>query len=582
MANRIRPPKRLSSLSRLASRACLLLIALAVYCRSAHLQPREQWTELNIGPFIVDYRDDAVAARSALTQLEQLRWVLGGLLESKDLQSVWPFRIILTKGGAGAPTIQSTFVSPNFEKANRFVLQNGQYILVCRPDEPLPLGEVAGILLDANTPRLPPDVEWGLRQLFSTLQAHGTHVRWGGAPVHPDLAWARMQLFATKFEYSLSFHIFLTSLRNGSTVRTAEQNAFGKKAQILESEAAGNLAAGHWDASSVSGRPLDAKRDFGEHSADTAVIDVYLAVSSGDKAAEKAYKVAIESGSPAAPLGYTGLAELAKKSHEPYKPFLDDAIQAGSRSAPVYVQAAEGLSGDPALELLKKAASLNPLWAEPVYRQAELASQPAERQALLHKCTELDPRQTECWVALAQSEANSGHSELAQGTWFRAERSAPTELERNRIHQLRLRSEEQRLDAADAERRRQQEATQAEEDRAIHAEAARIHAAERKANRQLANESGDNSSTAEAIPWNELTSKKLRGSITDVACSNDAATLTLRERGGSTTKLLLPDRSQLGFSCGVQPHPMRVVVTYAAHPDTQLGTAGEIVSLSRQ
>ncbi len=82
---------------------------------------------------------------------------------------------------------------------------------------------------------------------------------------HPDLAWARMQLFATKFEYSASFHVFVSSLRNGSSLRVAERNAFNRDPDHLEKEAAANLQSGHWKRSAVSGRPLDPKRDLGEH-----------------------------------------------------------------------------------------------------------------------------------------------------------------------------------------------------------------------------------------------------------------------------------------------------------------------------
>ncbi len=254
---------------------------------------KEDWTELNIGPFYVDAETDAAAARDTLTQLEQLRWVLGGLLESKDLQSVWPIRVLLTRNEKTNP--------------NEFVWQNGQCLLVTSPRNRVPLDQVAGILLDANTPRLPHQVESGLRQLFSTLEAHGSRVTWGAPPPHPDLDWARMQLFATKFEYSLSFHIFLNALRSGSTLRVAERNAFGKEAQVLEDEANAHFASRDWQAVPVSGRPLDPKRDFGEHALEGVVANMYLAdaeLATDTKAAEAAYKSGIEAGDGAAALGY--------------------------------------------------------------------------------------------------------------------------------------------------------------------------------------------------------------------------------------------------------------------------------------
>src|SRR5579863_4822620 len=64
---------------------------------------KDRWTELNIGPFYIDTQDDVAAARNDLTQLEQVRWVLGGLLESKDLPSLWPIRILLVKNAKTNP-----------------------------------------------------------------------------------------------------------------------------------------------------------------------------------------------------------------------------------------------------------------------------------------------------------------------------------------------------------------------------------------------------------------------------------------------------------------------------------------------
>ncbi len=526
------------------------------------------------------------AARSALTQAEQLRWVLGNLLESQDLKSVWPIRILLTKNSGTNQTLRSQFVSQNGEEAPQFVSQNGQYLLVCSPDEPLPLGEIAGILLDANTPRLPPEVEHGMRQLFSTVQARGTHVTWGGAPARPDLAWARMQLFATKFEYSLSFHIFLAALRDGSTIPTAEQNAFAKPAQALEAEAAANLAAGHWDAVPVSGRPLDPKRDFGEHAVDPELIDVYLAeadAAADPQSAEKAYKAAIATGVAAnAAVGYAGLAQLARRQ-PPARQALSGRRHFGGQSQRLRLPGkSRGTIGRSGRGTAEEGALYNPRWAEPLYRQAQLASKPADREALLRGCTQLDPRRTDCWVELAQLQSAQGEGSASQGSWFRAELSAPTGADKDRIHNLHLASEEQRLDAAEAKRRQEQQAAEEDDDRALRAEAARIHAAERRANRELASESGA------AVPSHpatadQFTTKKLTGTLVAVGCSvGDSATLSVHDRRGQTTKVVLGDKSQLGLPCGVQRPPMPVSLTYSEHRDDQLGTDGEVVTLNRQ
>jgi hypothetical protein len=529
------------------------------------------WTELNIGPFYVDTDSDTGAARDVLTQLEQTRWVLGGLLESKDLPSVWPIRVLLTRSSKTNPT-------------GHFVWQNGQYLWVAPPGSPVPLDEVAGILLDANTPRLPSDVESGLRQLFSTLQAHGSRVTWGAAPQHPDLAWARMQLFATRFEYSASFHVFLNALK-GSGVQAAEQNAFGKDSKLLEDQAKANLTSHNWQPASVSGRPLDPKRDFGEHSLDAAVADVYLAeveFSSDPKAAEAAYKAATEAKGPPVALGFEGLAQIAETEHDNSKPFLDNAIRAGSKSAPVYVAAAEGLDAAQAVPLLKKAAQLNPLWAEPIFKQAELAPNSAEKEKLLKEAVKLDPRGTPYWLELAQVQTEAGESTAAQGSWLRAEDSAPNAAERGRIHQLRLDSEQERLDAADEARRREREAAHLDDERAQKAELDRIRAAEEKAN-QAADAKAGTPKPEGVVRWDEvIAQKKLQGTLLRVDCLHTATRLWVKDKAGSATQLLLKQVSPPGLACGAQQPPRRVTLAYSADPDEQFHTAGTVISIQVQ
>ncbi|MGH9582818.1 MAG: hypothetical protein ACRD4O_07780, partial [Bryobacteraceae bacterium] len=152
----------------------LVALSTSLAARSLPFTHGGRWTELNIGPFYVDTQGDLGEARHELTQMEQVRWVLGGLLEVQDLPSLWPIRVVFTKEEVPAQI--------------GFEWQDGQFLLVCPEGTHVPLGAVAGILLDANMPRLPVEVESGLRELFSTLEARGSRVTWGGAPAHPDLA----------------------------------------------------------------------------------------------------------------------------------------------------------------------------------------------------------------------------------------------------------------------------------------------------------------------------------------------------------------------------------------------------------
>jgi hypothetical protein len=535
----------------------------------------EHWTELNIGPFYADSDGDTAAARETLTQLEQLRWVMGGLLESKDLHSVWPMRVILSKSAKSNPTTSGT----------EFVSQNGCYQLLTLPDAHLPLGQVASIFLDSNTARLPPEVESGFEQLFDTLEAHGSRVTWGANPTHPDLAWARIQLFATKFEYGAHFHIFLNALRGGSTLRAAERNAFAGDPETLEKEVAAYLAKGKWEAVPVSGRPLDPKRDFGEHSVDAVMADVYVAntqLIANPKMAEAAYKRAIAAGGDTAALGFEGLAQIAKLNKEDPHADLESAIHAHSKSAPVYLGAALDRPAAEALPLLKKAAELNPLWAEPVFRQAEFTEDLNEKETLVKRATQLDPRISQYWIELAQVQTANGHASLAQGSWLKAEDSAKNEVERERIHQLHANSEQARLDALEAERRREREELHETDRRAQRSETDSIQAAEERANRALDAAAGGGK-VGEAVPFSTLVpKKKISGVLTQVDCLKNGARLLIKGKGGETTALFLRESAPLNLACGAQRVARRVVVSYSVEADEVRHTSGDVTDFAWQ
>jgi hypothetical protein len=487
-------------------------------------------------------------------------------LESKDLPSLWPIRLLLTRNEKTNP--------------NGFVSQQGQWLLVCPPDAHLPLDQVARILLDANTQRLPADVESGLPALFSTLEAHGSRVTWGGAPTHPDLAWARMQLFATKFEYTLSFHIFLAALRSGTDMRAAERNAFGKDPEALEREVAANLAAGNWQPVPVSGRPLDPKRDFGEHLLDDASAEVYIAnanLSNNPDAAEAAYKQAVAAGAPAAALGYQGLAALAEHNNDNPKPFYDDAIKADSRSAAVYVGAADGLDPAQAVPLLKRAEQLNPLWAEPFFEESQETTDQMQKLTLLKKVIQLDPRGTQYWIALAKLQTSLGQAAAAQSSWIRAEDSAATPALRERLHQQQMNSEQERLDAEENASKRERDAAHQSDEQAQQAEANRIRAAEEQANK------GKDDQPEHVVPWSEVVPQKhLLGKLMNVDCLGSNARLEVKDTQGSSIHLLLKNVSESGLACGPQKPSRSVALSYSAQPDERFQTAGLITSLRVQ
>jgi hypothetical protein len=546
-----------------------LMAACGLGATRGFFKETDKWTEYNLGPFYVDTESDAAAARYDLTQLEQMRWVLGGLLEIKDLNTTWPIRVLITKSSAHSA---------------HFALHDGCYLLAIAPDSPLPLGEVARLFLQANTPRIPNEVETGIAELFDTLKASGPHVSWGGRPAHPDLDFARMQLFATKFEYGASFHIFLTSLRNGSTLRAAERNAFDKDPDVLEKEAAARLAAGSWQAVSVSGRPLDPKTDFGDHSLDPAFARVYAAaalIPTNPADSEAILKQELNQGGPANALIFESLAEIASSRNQKPTQELDDAMHAGSKSAAVYFEAADGLAPDLALPLLRKAALLNPLWSEPVFAQAEATDDLPEREKLLKEAILMNPRSTDYLIALARTQMANGHALAAQSTWVRAEDSAPSDASRESVRQLHDSMESARLDEAAAERKREKDEATLADQRAQQAEADRIHAAEERANKASAAAAGSSDPNAGVVDWDTLVkTQKTSGHVVMVDCKDGYTRVAVRDLRGKTRQFLYREADQKIFSCDNKPETRQIVVTYRSHPDDSHGTDGDIVSVA--
>jgi len=181
---------------------------------------------------------------------------------------------------------------------------------------------------------------------------------------------------------------------------------------------------------------------------------------------------------------------------------------------------------------------------------------------------------------LAQWQALNGHAAAAPGSWLRAEDSARNEAERLRIHQLRMDSEEQRLDAADRDRRREREELHQADQRAQDAETQRIRAAEQKAN-QTVNASAGSVAPGEVVPWSSIVPhKKLQGLLVKVDCLHTGARLAVKDRTGRVTELFLADTSAMKLACGVLKTPRPVSLSYAAQPDEERHTAGDVTEIA--
>jgi hypothetical protein len=214
-----------------------------------------------------------------------------------------------------------------------------------------------------------------------------------------------------------------------------------------------------------------------------------------------------------------------------------------------------------------------------VFRQAQETEDKAEREALIKRATEINPRETRYWIELAKAQVANGHASVAQGSWLRAEESGATEKQRDEIHQMRMENEASRLDAAEKARTAERNAARRADQRAQQSQADRIKAAEAKANSALEAEAGARP-PGEVVPWNQVVPKKeIRGQLLRVDCLGKDGRLRVKDTHNRETSLLLRNFGESGLSCGEQKPAVPITVTYSAQPDEALRVDGTVLSL---
>ena len=87
---------------------------------------------------------------------------------------------------------------------------------------------------------------------------------------------------------------------------------------------------------------------------------------------------------------------------------------------------------------LEQAAKENPRWAEPHVRLAELETNRLVKVSRLKEATALEPQNSAYWQALAEAQTDAGQPVDAAKSWISAERTARSDAERARIHQIRM------------------------------------------------------------------------------------------------------------------------------------------------
>jgi uncharacterized protein YifN (PemK superfamily) len=538
------------------------------------LSPAEDhWIALKSGPFEVFSSAGEKPAREKLMFLEQFREALRIITGKQEMRLVWPVHVIVSKE---APADKTPFAlgrdarMMSMSEPGNFSRDN--------------LKDLARILLQDNTNRLPPDVEDGLIELVSTLQIDGPRITLG-APVPPaerSRGWALMHLVTGNPDYAGRSRVMISNLEQSGDFEAACHNAFEKSAAQINQQTDAYLKAGNFATTLISGRALSLTRDFkpvqlGSEDARIALADLLLASGHADQASA-AYKEL----HGAEALEGLALVALGDQKDDEARMALQDAIDSHSTSARAWFELGR-MQSDP--DLLKKASELNPRWAAPQFELADL--DPAidkenleKRAVLLKKAVSLEPRNIDYWTALAKNDVAAKDFADAQKAWGGAEHAASSDDQRERIHQLRLSLQEDRFDAEAAEHKRLADEREADLQRVKTQSEAAIHAAEDAARKRL-NPNGAVPPKPETWYHAGETGPSVQGVFARLDCLGNQARLVIQVAEGKTVQLLVADPSQINaggdekaLACGPQKQPRQVVVHYTAKSDAKLNTVG--------
>ncbi len=495
------------------------LIALLASAASA-----ADWTEYRMGPFRVISNAGDRAARERLTEMEQTRHVLAGMLGKTDLQAVWPMVLVLfpNQKEYGPHALAQPFVPGGSSDVSAWAADIKQ-----------PLDwqeEIVRRLLADNAGALSGATVTALCDLFSTIEVNATRVKLGARP--PSLPadrlrdWAKIQLLATNPEYAGRFRVYLGNLQQGSEESVAARNGFDLTLAELNRRVDAYVRAGVFEASPVFGEALNPNRDFIEKRLPQSEVDAWLA-----------------------------------------------ELKAGGKTFPP--DSPRGLLAQGTAAALEQAAKANPRWAEPHVRLAALETNKLVKVSRLKTATTLDPNNTVYWQALAEAQTDAGQPVDAAKSWISAEHAARGDAERASIHQIRMDAEQRRIDAEMADTKRAAEERAADLQRVKDAAAAEIRAAEAKANR----EQGGLKSGATPVPFAQIYgAETVTGTLVQVECLNGPRRLTI-QNAKSTVKVLVRGTEGLNpadFTCGVQKPARQVMVTHDSKPDAKLGTIGNV------
>ncbi len=538
----------------------------------------DHWIKFISGPYELMTDAGGRPARETLVQLEEFRHALGQLVGEQDLQTPQPVRVLLFKNAKGW-----TSNAPLAEGRDRYnlVLQEKGAI---SPDV---YRALTRLFLKSNTTQMPPPFEHGLVEFLSTIQVTGIHITVGTPPAQPDLDWARIHLLVVDPEYFGKIRVLLYNLRKGADAESAFRNAFGKPRADVEARVKQHFAAGNFQTTSLSSRPLS-PNDFIERQVSDA--DARLAradLLAGSRSAAEYQALLHDQVKVAEAEEGLGLLALRDRQPEEAKRHFSLAMQAGSPSPRCYIEYAKlETDNEKATQALLRAAGINPKLEEPFVLMAQRDTDPHKRLAHWKAATERNPRNPSYWQALADCYLADHNYGDAAKAWTQGEQAATDPVEKQRMHQARMAIEQQRLDYEAAERRRKAE-EEARDIERLKAEArAEVHALEKKYNSGAAPATNPN-----AVPWwdGPRPGGKVRGSLKQVDCLGKQARLVVEGEDRRVVRLLVTDPRQIAISgtgelslgCGSQK-ARHVVIEYFPKPNARLSTVGEVATIEFQ
>jgi len=538
----------------------------------------EHWIRFTAGPIEVFSSAGSKDGRETLVKFEEFRHALGHILGENDLQLPLPIRVLLFK--TGAPQIPEPVVRGRDQY--NIVLTAGQAI----PNEVF--ARLTQLFLDTNTARMPERLERGLVALFSTIQVNGIRITLGEPPLHPDMDWARVHLLAVDPAYYGNLRVLTYNLRKGVDEDAAFRNAFGKSPEQVELEAQAHLAAGRFQATTISPLPMSPE-DFPERSVEPAQAQLAIADLLLGDPSRTIYRELIAQ-KERVPEAWEGLGMLAlrdQQTDEARKDFAA-AMEAGAKSAECYMEYAR-LEPDSAkaLAALDHAVKINPKLAEPHFLMSQRQTEPLKRIQELKLAAKLDARNMAYWQALAEAYLDEHDFPQAAQAWKSAEQAAATPGDHARMQHNRLEVEAQRLDWQDAEKKRKADEEARELDRLKAQARADLHALEARANQGQS----PVPPSEKVVPWwdGPQPSGVAIGVIKQVDCIGKRFRLWIQDDDHNTVKLLIADPAQvavvgsvkLELSCGTQ-QLRRVKVEYFPKANAKLATKGEVATIEFQ